>query len=203
MPSGLRLSTGRPAEWNIRDAFVEDARGKGRRLPRSNLHVVSYSVPVPSDSHWTELAAPLHAARPSRSHPLPDLVLRGEAGLLPHAQRPALLEDGDYEVCIDSSLEPGSLTYGEVLSPDRATKRCCLVPRMPPFARQRQPVRYRAGHFLARCSAPVRCATRTGSCSSPAQSDRSSGRSQRGGVGGSGTAWWSRASATPRPSPTS
>ncbi len=33
------------------------------------------------------------------------------------------LGDGEYEVCIDSSLEPGSLTYGECRLPGRRRRR--------------------------------------------------------------------------------
>src|SRR5262249_55053934 len=36
-----------PREWNIRDAYIKNARGqKVVDFARSNLHVVSYSVPV-------------------------------------------------------------------------------------------------------------------------------------------------------------
>src|SRR4051812_13832289 len=36
-----------PREWNIRDAYIKNARGeKIVDFARSNLHVISYSVPV-------------------------------------------------------------------------------------------------------------------------------------------------------------
>ena len=34
------------------------------------------------------------------------------------------LQDEEYEVCIDSSLEPGFLTYGEYFLPGRARTKC-------------------------------------------------------------------------------
>jgi aminopeptidase-like protein len=34
------------------------------------------------------------------------------------------LTDDEYEVCIDSTLEPGFLTYGEYLLPALHRKRC-------------------------------------------------------------------------------
>ena len=54
-----------PKEWHVRDAYVKDARG--RRVidfRRSNLHVVSYSVPV-------RARMSLEAIRPYL-HTLPD-----------------------------------------------------------------------------------------------------------------------------------
>ena len=45
-----------PQEWNIRDAFIKNARGE--RLVdfrQSNLHVVSYSVPVHATMTLSEL----------------------------------------------------------------------------------------------------------------------------------------------------
>ena len=35
-------------------------------------------------------------------------------------------QDGDYEVCVDTSLEPGSLTYGEVLIPGSSDEEVLL-----------------------------------------------------------------------------
>ena len=59
-----------PPEWNIRDAYV--ANSAGERVidfRRSNLHVVSYSVPVRARMTLAELRPHLHSL-PDR----PDLV---------------------------------------------------------------------------------------------------------------------------------
>ena len=53
-----------PREWNIRDAYIKNERGeKIVDFARSNLHVMSYSVPVHKQVSLAELKeARLHAA---------------------------------------------------------------------------------------------------------------------------------------------
>jgi aminopeptidase-like protein len=104
-----------PREWNIRDAYVKDARGERViDFRQHNLHVVSYSVPVRARMSLADLRPHLHSL-PDQ----PDLIpyrtsyYRESWGFcLPHRQLEQLAE-GDYEVCIDATLEPGHLTYGE------------------------------------------------------------------------------------------
>jgi aminopeptidase-like protein len=105
-----------PLEWNIREAHITAPDGTRivdfRRL---NLHVVGYSEPV-------RATLPLEALR-ERLHTLPDqpdLVPyrtsyydRTWGFCLSHRQFDQL-EPGEYEVVIDSTLEPGSLTYAEL-----------------------------------------------------------------------------------------
>ena len=106
-----------PKEWNIRDAYVKNASGERViDFQRHNLHVVSYSVPVRASMSLAELRPHLHTL-PGQ----PDLIpyrttyYKEDWGFcLAHRQFQALPE-GNYEVCIDSSLEPGHLTYGEFL----------------------------------------------------------------------------------------
>ena len=106
-----------PREWNIRDAWVKDRNGeKVIDFQKSNLHVVSYSVPVRKRMGLAELRSRLHTL-PSQ----PDLVpyrttyYEEDWGFcLPHRQLQSL-EEGEYEVCIDSSLSDGYLAYGEHL----------------------------------------------------------------------------------------
>jgi aminopeptidase-like protein len=104
-----------PREWNITDAYVEDPAG--RRVvdfKEHNLHVVNYSIPVEGTFTLDELRPHLHTLpehpdwipyRTSYYSPTWGFCLRHKDLLA--------LEDGNYRVRIDSSLEDGHLTYAE------------------------------------------------------------------------------------------
>jgi aminopeptidase-like protein len=104
-----------PREWNIRDAWIKNARGeKIVDFNRSNLHVMSYSVPVQRRMSLAELKQHIHTL-PDQ----PDLIpyrtsyyAENWAFCMPHRQFEALPDEA-YEVSIDSSLENGHLSYGE------------------------------------------------------------------------------------------
>ena len=106
-----------PREWNIRDAYIKDA--KGHRVVdfrANNLHVVSYSSPVHETIALRDLQRHLHSV-PEQPEIVPYRTSYYDESwgfCLSHRQREAL-PDGDYEVFIDSTLSDGSLTYGECL----------------------------------------------------------------------------------------
>ena len=106
-----------PREWNIRDAYVKNSRGdRVIDFKQSNLHVVNYSVPVSGKMSLEELKQHLFS---SPEHPdwIPyrTSYYRDTWGFcVSHRQLEQLGED-EYEVQIDSTLENGSLTYGEYL----------------------------------------------------------------------------------------
>jgi aminopeptidase-like protein len=108
-----------PKEWNIRDAYIKNARGeKIVDFKNSNLHVLNYSIPVHKKLSLTELKAHLYS---SPDHPdwIPyrtSYYKETWGFCIPHNQL-VTLEDGEYEVFIDSSLENGSLTYAECFIP--------------------------------------------------------------------------------------
>ncbi len=106
-----------PDEWNIREAHITAPDGtRVVDFQRLNLHVVGYSEPV-------RATMPLETLR-ERLHTLPDqpdlipyrtsYYHRTWGFCLSHRQLEAL-EPGDYEVVIDSTLEPGSLSYAELM----------------------------------------------------------------------------------------
>ncbi len=110
-----------PKEWNIRDAWVKNAAGeKVIDFRRSNLHVVNYSVPVRRSMTLAELRPHLHSL-PEHPDWIPyrTSYYKESWGFCLAENELNKLSDGDYEVCIDSSLEDGSLTYGEYFLPGR------------------------------------------------------------------------------------
>jgi aminopeptidase-like protein len=106
-----------PREWNIRDAYIKNERGeKVIDFARSNLHVMSYSVPVRQRLSLAELKPHIYTL-PDQ----PDLIpyrtsyyADNWAFCMPHRLFESLTDE-TYEVVIDSTLADGSLTYGEYL----------------------------------------------------------------------------------------
>lgn len=108
-----------PREWNIADAWIKNAAGERVvDFRASSLHVVSYSVPVRGRFSLAQLRPRLHSL-PQQPELIPYRTSYYEETwgfCLSHRQLESL-PDGEYEVCIDSTLEPGSLSYGEVVLP--------------------------------------------------------------------------------------
>lgn len=110
-----------PKEWNIRDAYIKDPSGKKIvDFKRNNLHVVGYSTPVSARMKLSELKKRLYSlpAQPSRI-PYRTSYYNPDWGFCIADQELKALKDGAYEVVIDSTLEKGSLTYGELLIPGK------------------------------------------------------------------------------------
>jgi aminopeptidase-like protein len=120
VPSGTRVFDWTvPDEWNVREAWIADATG--RRvvdIARSNLHLVHYSTPVRARLSLAELRPHLFSLPEA-----PELIPYRTSYYTPTwgfclADRDlTALAEGEYEVCIDATLAPGSLTYGEYVLP--------------------------------------------------------------------------------------
>ena len=112
-----------PKEWNIRDAYIRNSRGERVvDFQKSNLHVVSYSTPVKKGVSLGELRKHLFSL-PDRPDWIPyrtSYYNETWGFCLSHRQLESLPDD-EYEVCMDTSLEDGHLTYGEYLIPGATT----------------------------------------------------------------------------------
>jgi aminopeptidase-like protein len=117
-----------PREWNIHDAWVKNL--KGERVvdfQKSNLHVVSYSVPVRKRVPLSELRKHLHTL-PERPGSIPyKTSYYSEAwGFCVSDEQYQALTDPEYDVCIDSTLQDGHLTYGEWHLPGKSEEEVLL-----------------------------------------------------------------------------
>ncbi|HMH54145.1 MAG TPA: DUF4910 domain-containing protein [Candidatus Acidoferrum sp.] len=112
-----------PREWNIRDAYIKNARGERVvDFQRSNLHVVSHSVPVRARMSLEALKPHLFTI-PDRPDWIPyrTSYYAETWGFCLSQRQLEALEPGEYDVCIDASLEAGSLAYGEAFLPGEST----------------------------------------------------------------------------------
>ncbi len=117
VPSGTRVYDWVvPKEWNIRDAYIKNSAGeKIVDFQNLNLHVLNYSIPIKKVVSLTELKEHLFTL-PEHPDWIPyrTSYYKDNWGFcLTHRQFSGL-EEGEYEVFIDSTLDDGSLTYGEL-----------------------------------------------------------------------------------------
>ena len=108
-----------PREWNIEEAFIEDADGK-RLIDFADhtLHVVSYSTPVDETLAWEELRPHLHTL-PEHPDWIPyrTSYYKDNWGFCLAHRDLDRFDRGPFRVRISSSLTEGSLTYGETVIP--------------------------------------------------------------------------------------
>jgi aminopeptidase-like protein len=123
LPSGTKVFDWEvPLEWNIEDAWVLDPDGRRAvDFKAHNLHVLNYSEPV-------RRVLPLEELRP-KLYSLPDhpdwipyrtSYYRRDWGFCMKHHELLGLRPGQYQVRIDSTLAPGSLTYAECTVPGRS-----------------------------------------------------------------------------------
>jgi aminopeptidase-like protein len=129
VPSGTQVFDWTvPREWNIRDAWIKNLNGDRMvDFQQSNLHVVSYSVPVRRRVSLSELRQHLHTL-PDHPDWIPykTSYYKETWGFCASANQAEALTDPEYDVCIDSTLEDGHLTYGEYYLPGQSANEVLL-----------------------------------------------------------------------------
>ncbi len=120
VPTGTRvLDWEVPPEWTVRAATVDTRDGhRVIDFARHNLHLVQYSQPIDRTVTRAELEEHLHSL-PEQPALIPyrtSYYTRTWGFCLAHRDRQALADEA-YRVRIDSTLGPGSLSYGESVLP--------------------------------------------------------------------------------------
>jgi aminopeptidase-like protein len=120
-----------PKEWNIKDAWIKNQKGeKIIDFKNSNLHIVSYSVPMNIKFKLKDFKNHLHylenlpEAIPYRTSYYNENW--GFCLSFNDYKKYFQDENEEFEIFIDSSLEEGSLTIGELLIKGKSKKEYLL-----------------------------------------------------------------------------
>jgi len=129
VPSGTQvLDWVVPDEWNIHDAYVARDGERVVDFRSSNLHVVSYSEPVETTLTLDELRPRLHTHDERRDWiPYRTSYYTRTWGFCLSEAALDGLDEGEYEVRVDATLEPGSLTFGELVIPGERNEEVLLT----------------------------------------------------------------------------
>lgn len=120
IPSGTKVfDWDIPREWNITDAYIRDSSGrKVIDFAHSNLHVLNYSIPIHQQVSLEELRKHLYYLEDHPDWiPYRTSYYKEDWGFCVTYNQFKQLNEPSYEVCIASTLVPGSLTYGEYFIP--------------------------------------------------------------------------------------
>ena len=108
-----------PKEWNIQGGWIKDMQGKTIiDFKDCNLHVMGYSISVHQTISRDELLNHVYT-QPEQPEWIPYVTsyYKERWGFCMSERQKQALTDAEYEVCIDSTLEDGYLTYGELILP--------------------------------------------------------------------------------------
>lgn len=117
VPSGTQVFDWRvPKEWNINDAYIKNKEGqKIIDFNESNIHVLNYSIPVNKKISLKELKSHLFTLEEYPEWiPYQTSYYKENWGFCITHNQYKTMKDDNYEIYIDSTLENGSLTYGEL-----------------------------------------------------------------------------------------
>lgn len=113
-----------PNEWNVKDAYIITPKGKKvANFKKNNLHLVGYSASINEIMSLADLKPHLHTVKN-----VPDAIpyitsyYSENWGFCITENEMQKLEEGDYKVVIDSTLEKGELNYAEIIIPGKETK---------------------------------------------------------------------------------
>jgi aminopeptidase-like protein len=129
MPSGTKVFDWvLPPEWHVSKAYIiTPDRKKICDFSINNLHLVGYSIPFHGKMRLGELQQYLHSL-PEQPSAIPYITSYYEErwGFCLTQEQRDLLEDGEYEVVIDSKLFVGQLNYGELILPGESDQEVFL-----------------------------------------------------------------------------
>jgi aminopeptidase-like protein len=117
-----------PPEWHVSKAYIISPEGnKICDFSINNLHLLGYSIPFRGRMKLEELQKHLYSL-PEKPTAIPYITSYYEQrwGFCLTQEKRDSLEDGEYEVVIDSKLFAGQLNYGELILPGESDQEVFL-----------------------------------------------------------------------------
>jgi len=117
-----------PDEWNVTAAYLEDEDGnRFADFSTHNLHLVGYSEPINQWLSWEDLQPHLYSLsdKPDAIPYITSYYQKGWGFCLSHNERETM-KPGRYRAVVEATLEPGSLSYGELVLPGESTQEVLL-----------------------------------------------------------------------------
>ena len=113
-----------PKEWNVYDAYIENLSGeKIVDFKKTNLHLVSYSIPIKKRISGELLKKHLFSI-PEQPKTVPYITsyYSENWGFCLEHEKLLQMNDDEYNIVIESKLHDGHLTYGEYYIPGKSEK---------------------------------------------------------------------------------
>ncbi len=117
-----------PNEWNVKDAWIKDSKGKKIiDFKKNNIHLIGYSTPVKKELSLKELKKNIFVDK-DRPTAIPYITsyYQKRWGFCMSLKQFQKLKKQKYKILINSSLKPGALNYGEVLIKGKSKKEIFL-----------------------------------------------------------------------------
>jgi aminopeptidase-like protein len=117
-----------PDEWHVSEAYIIAPNGeKICDYSINNLHLVGYSVPFRGRMKLEELQKHLHSL-PEKPNAIPYITsyYKKRWGFCITQEQRNALQNGGYDVVIDSKLFAGQLDYGELILPGKSDQEVFL-----------------------------------------------------------------------------
>ena len=117
-----------PLEWHVSEAYIITPGGKKIcDFSINNLHLVGYSIPFQGKMRLGELQQYLHTLHEQPSAiPYVTSYYEKRWGFCLTQEQRDLLEEGEYEVVVNSKLFEGHLNYGELVLPGESDQEIFL-----------------------------------------------------------------------------
>ncbi len=117
-----------PDEWNIKDAYIIDPKGKKlAEFKKHNLHIVGYSHPINKIVSLDELKKHIYTLKKQpEAIPYVTSYYKRSWGFCLKYNDYKKLKPGKYRVYINSKIQPGNLVYSDKLIKGKSKKEILL-----------------------------------------------------------------------------